>query len=290
MAGLQYTRHERISLKGHPELGEKWLQDRIAEDPAILGLGEVILLERERAQERAGRIDLLLTDPEQSRRYEVELMLGATDESHIIRCIEYWDIERRRYPAYEHCAVLVAEDITTRFLNVLGLIAGTVPLIAIQLNALKVGGSGIILDFVRVLDQRLLRRDDITEVPLQAVDRTYWIQKSAAPVIQIADDLLGLINKTADPQQKLNYNRHYIGLTDGTRSRNFIFFRPRKQYLRVIIPDGWNEERAARFDEAGLEAEQNDDKLVFNLSAADLVKHRALIETVIDEVVAAQTS
>jgi hypothetical protein len=33
-------------------------------------------------------------------------MLGATDESHIIRCIEYWDIERRRYPAYEHCAVL----------------------------------------------------------------------------------------------------------------------------------------------------------------------------------------
>jgi hypothetical protein len=181
-----------------------------------LGLGDVILLGRERTQERAGRLDLLLTDPEQSRRYEVELMLGATDESHIIRCIEYWDIERRRYPAYEHCAVLVAEDITTRFLNVLGLIAGTVPLIAIQLNALKVGENGIVLDLVRVLDQRLLRRDDVTEVPLQATDRSYWIQKSAAPIIQIADDLLGLINKTANPQQKLNYNRHYIGLTDGT--------------------------------------------------------------------------
>ena len=27
--------------------------------------------------------------------------------SHIIRTIEYWDIERRRYPAYEHVAVLV---------------------------------------------------------------------------------------------------------------------------------------------------------------------------------------
>ena len=30
------------------------------------------------------------------------------DESHIIRTIEYWDIERRRYPQYEHVAVIVA--------------------------------------------------------------------------------------------------------------------------------------------------------------------------------------
>ena len=30
---------------------------------------------------------------------------------------EYWDIERRRYPQYDHCAVLIAEDITSRFLN-----------------------------------------------------------------------------------------------------------------------------------------------------------------------------
>ena len=44
---------------------------------------------------------------EHSQRYEVELRLGATDEFHIIRCIEYWDIELRRYPSYEHIAVLV---------------------------------------------------------------------------------------------------------------------------------------------------------------------------------------
>ena len=31
--------------------------------------------------------------------------------------IEYWDIERRRYPQYEHSAVLIAEDVTTRFLH-----------------------------------------------------------------------------------------------------------------------------------------------------------------------------
>ena len=48
-------------------------------------------------------------------------------ESHIIRTIEYWDIERKRYPQYEHCAVLVAEDITSRFLNVISLFNGTIP-------------------------------------------------------------------------------------------------------------------------------------------------------------------
>ena len=124
MNQLTYIQHQSVSLKNHPEFNEKWLQDRIAEDPTILGLGEVVLIDRERPQERAGRLDLLLSSPEQDRRYEVELMLGATDESHIIRCIEYWDIERRRYPGYEHCAVLIAEDITSRFLNVIGLLAG----------------------------------------------------------------------------------------------------------------------------------------------------------------------
>ena len=105
---LKYSKPEPIYLKGNPEYSEKWLQDIIAEDPAVLGLGDVELIERERRQEKAGRLDLMLYDRERNTRYEVELMLGASDESHVIRCIEYWDIERRRYPGYEHCAVLVA--------------------------------------------------------------------------------------------------------------------------------------------------------------------------------------
>ena len=224
MTGLNYAKHELISLKSHPEFNEKWLQDRIAEDPTILGLGETVLLDRERPQERAGRLDLLLTSPEQDRRYEVELMLGATDESHIIRCIEYWDIERRRYPGYEHCAVLIAEDITSRFLNVIGLLAGTVPLVAIQLNALSVGDS-IVLNFVCVLDQRLLRRDDTSITKLQSVDRSYWVNKSREPIIQLADEILEFINEKAQTPQQLNYNKYYIGLSDGIRSRNFISFK-----------------------------------------------------------------
>jgi hypothetical protein len=116
---MKFVKPDRLSLKEHPELNERWVQDRIAEDPSLLGLGDLVLKDKERRQPHAGRLDLVFQDAEEDRRYEVEIQLGRTDESHIIRTIEYWDIERRRYPQYEHCAVIVAEDITSRFLNVI---------------------------------------------------------------------------------------------------------------------------------------------------------------------------
>jgi hypothetical protein len=131
---MSFTKPERIALKLHPELNERWVQELIASDPSILGLGELALRDRERMQPRAGRLDLLLQDLDTKRRYEVEIQLGATDEAHIIRTIEYWDIERKRYPQYDHCAVLVAEDITSRFLNVVALFNGMIPLIALQMH------------------------------------------------------------------------------------------------------------------------------------------------------------
>lgn len=88
------------------------------EDPSLLGLGELVVKDKERIQPRAGRLDFLLQDPETNRRYEVEVQLGKTDEAHIIRSLEYWDIERKRYPQYEHTAVIVAEDITSRYPNI----------------------------------------------------------------------------------------------------------------------------------------------------------------------------
>ena len=42
MTGLNYAKHQLISLKNHPEFNEKWLQDRIAEDPTIIGLADSI--------------------------------------------------------------------------------------------------------------------------------------------------------------------------------------------------------------------------------------------------------
>ena len=59
---IQFERAERLSLKAHPELDEKWVQDLIAKDPSILGLGDLEFRAKERIQPRAGRLDLLLQD------------------------------------------------------------------------------------------------------------------------------------------------------------------------------------------------------------------------------------
>lgn len=120
-------------------LDEKWLQDRIDEDPSLLGIGDLHVIRRERRQPSGGRIDFLLYDPDSETRYEVEIMLGTLNESHIIRTIEYWDIERQRYPSYDHRAVIVAEEITSRFFNVIRLLNRAIPMIALQLSAFAFG-------------------------------------------------------------------------------------------------------------------------------------------------------
>jgi hypothetical protein len=97
---------------GHDEY---WLRDRIFADPSVLGLGDLQFVGREKTQSQGGRLDLLLKNPEDDSMFEVELQLGATDESHIIRTIEYWDNEKRRWPNRSHTAVLVAEEMQTQY-------------------------------------------------------------------------------------------------------------------------------------------------------------------------------
>jgi len=184
-----YVKFESVSLKGHAEFNERWVQARIADDPSILGLGDVILKDKERIQPRAGRLDLLLQDAEDNHRYEVEVQLGSTDESHIIRTIEYWDIERKRYPQYEHTAVIIAEDITARFLNVISLFNGMIPLIAVQMSALKLDDH-LGLVFTKVLDQMTLGLVDDDEETQEPTDRAYWLERGSEKTVGMADGAL----------------------------------------------------------------------------------------------------
>lgn len=227
---MDFTKFETVSIKTHPQLDEKWVQARIAEDPSILGLGDVVLKDKERPQPKAGRLDLLLQEAESNRRYEVEVQLGPTDESHIIRTIEYWDIERRRFPQYEHTAVIVAEDITSRFLNVISLFNGMIPLVAIQMKALK-AGNNIGLVFTTVVDQMALGLVDEDEEVQEATDRAYWEQRGSKKTLAIADELLELA-RIHDKALELKYNKFYIGLAKTGQPSNFLIFRPKKGMLR----------------------------------------------------------
>ena len=228
---MEFAKFEKISIKNHPELNERWVQDRIADDPSILGLGDLILKDKERIQPRAGRLDLLLQDADSSRRYEVEVQLGSTDESHIIRTIEYWDIERKRYPQYEHTAVIVAEDITSRFLNVVSLFNGMVPLMAIQMNALKNAGQ-VGLFFTTVVDQMTLGLIDEDEETQEVTDRAYWENRGSPITVGMVDSIFNLI-KQLDDNLELKYNKFYIGMAKDGQPLNFIIFRPKKSFIRI---------------------------------------------------------
>lgn len=233
MKNMTYIKPERISLKDHPDFDQKWAQERIAEDPKILGLGDLVVKDKERVQPKGGRLDLLLQDPETNRRYEVELQLGPTDETHIIRTLEYWDIERKHYPQYNHAAVLIPEDITSRFLNVIGLFNGFIPLIAIQMNGVRVGDNLSLL-FTTVLDEPALGLVDEDEGVVEVTDRAYWEQRATKETLQLADRILDLI-RAFEPKIDLKYNKFYIGLTLGNRTNNFVSFVPQKAAIRVEI-------------------------------------------------------
>lgn len=280
---LSYTEHEAVSLKNHPEFNEAWLQGVIADNPLVLGLGDLLLIQKERIQESRGRLDLLLAD-ESDARYEVELQLGATDESHIIRCIEYWDVERRRYPGYDHVAVLVAEDVTSRFLNVLGLLAGTIPLVVLQLDALKVG-SNLVLDFVKVLDQRDLRIDDVGEVAVPA-DRNYWKKKRGTAPLRIVDEMLELVNSHVKNKQELNFTRSHIGLKSGGRVDNFVVFYLRNKFVHARFRLSEPKPVLDLLEEAGLEARiRGKNRLTVTLRSDDVTEHKEMLDEVVQRAV-----
>lgn len=222
---------EKISLLNHPEYTEKVIQEMIADDPSMIGLGDLVLKDKERPQPRAGRLDLLMQDGETNRRYEIELQLGRTDESHIIRTIEYWDIERKRYPQYDHCAVIIAEDVTSRFLNVVSLFNGFIPLVAIQMNAYKFGDE-VGLVFTKVLDELPLGLVDEDEEVQEVTDREYWLKRGTETTVKMADQMLQLINSFKEGYE-LKYNKFYIGLAKNGQTNNFAIFRPKKSYLNI---------------------------------------------------------
>jgi hypothetical protein len=276
---------EPISLKNITNFSESVLRDMIVNDPAILGLGELEVKDKERRQSGAGRLDILLRDPESEERYEVELQLGKTDESHIIRCLEYWDIERRRYPQYDHIAVLIAEDITSRFLNVISLFNGFIPLIAVKMTAFIINGqTKPILSFVKVIDKVDLGMEDTEETIEPPADRPYWVKKASEEIVSLVDDCKSIL-KTISPNLDLKYNRYYIGITESGPTNNFVVFRPKKAFVRVEAKFGRNQLEQLdtwgnRLTVAGLvvlPGGKADGKLNFRLTKQDLEQHRDLV-------------
>ncbi|MCS3764970.1 hypothetical protein [Bradyrhizobium centrosematis] len=275
--------------KAHPQrlkslgLGEVWLQQQIASDPSLLGLGDLTVFQREKTQPTGGRIDFIMSDAPNETRYEIEIMLGATDPSHIIRTIEYWDMERQRAPLLEHRAVIVAEEITSRFFNVIRLLNRAIPMIAIQLSAFQFGDE-IVLQFIRVLDTyEFGGEEDEESSGSELADRPYWEKRSRPEALAAVDAVVSLISKTGS-EPKVTYNRTHIAV--GTSGYYFAWFYPRKiaPHCPVRFKVG-PEQRAAlvaRIEEAGLEAENRGQASIQMFLKPDQIRqHGALLEEVL---------
>lgn len=260
---MEYKKAQPVKLR---DVGkdEKWLQDRINDDPSILGLGELSVYRRERIQTSKGRIDFILADPEDNTiRYETEIMLGTLNESHIIRTIEYWDVERRKYPDLTHCAVIIAEDITNRFFNVISLMNKAIPIIAIQLNAFTFE-KNLFLNFVKVLDLAESNVDE-DEGPQEIVDRNYWDARANTSSMKIFDRLIEVVRTVSEP--RITYNRGHIAI--GTSGRNFMWCHPRKKsYLYFELRVGENREQIMKkLEEAEVECNRHRNSEILNVKS-----------------------
>lgn len=275
---MEFHRAKHVSLRDDPARSERWLQELITKDPTLLGLGDLDVRDVERRQPRAGRVDLLLADPETRTRYVVEIQLSPTDESHIIRTIEYWDLEKRRYPQYDHVAVIVAENITSRFLNVVSLFNGFIPLIALQIQGLEVDGAFTIVT-TRVLDVMAIGLDEEDEGAV--VDRSYWEQKASSTSVKLVDHLVTDMVQAIEPGLQAKYNKHYIGLASGGIAKNFVTFRPRKQHVVAEFSIPRSDELTERLDQSGLEMLPYDMRwrnYRMRLTEQDIAEHEPEIE------------
>jgi hypothetical protein len=246
---LEYVKAKKISLKNHPQFNEKWLQLKIAEDPSILGLKDLRLIERERRVSSGGRIDLLLKDDSLNRLYEVEVQLGKTDETHIIRTIEYWDLEKRKNPSCEHRAVIVAEDITNRFFNVIYLMNLSIPIIVIQLSALEIDDK-IVLNFTKVIDTYEIPEDEISS-DSEIVGESFWQNKGFGAALDVMNEII-TIAKQIRIDMKVTYNKDHIAL--GTPRLNCIWFYLRKNNYCSIdmrVNEEYVEEAKNQLEEIG---------------------------------------
>lgn len=205
---------------------EYWLQDIIYANPEKLGLGNLIAIRKEKAQSSGGRLDILLKDPTDNTMFEVEVMLGETDPSHIIRSIEYWDNEKRKYPQRQHFAVLIAESFDRRYFNVIQLLSLTVPMIAIQADLLEVD-SDKILKFTKILDVYVEQEEE--DESNQVTEMT-WSEK-AEWTLEIAKKHLELLSEI-EKSIKLKFTQSYVSIV--INGKNYYMYDKRTKPNSVL--------------------------------------------------------
>lgn len=232
---------EKVALK-KAILNEKQLQEHIAKDPNVLDLGpsDLKAIGNEK-RTPFGRLDLLLHSQKYEEHYVVEIQLGEPDPSHIIRLLEYWDAEILAGDwEYEPYAVLVAENIIGgRHYDVLKLlIQKGIPLIAVNVTAVKQDDGAVGLSFAQVLSPP--EETESSSVPQNTPGD--WEKKHGENIVTLATKMCEEFGV------KPNFTKNYVGMEDPKEGRNarcVIYAKKRDNAieLRVFLPQSevWDE-------------------------------------------------
>ncbi|MGH9893374.1 MAG: hypothetical protein ACREA0_15575, partial [bacterium] len=213
---LTFVKSSPVSLAGHHDYDEAWLEQLIKSDTGLLGLGSVDVIASQVHQAK-GRVDLLLRDEKNEVVYVVELMLGDLDESHIVRTIEYWlkERERQSHKDYELVAVLAAERVLeSRFVDVVRFLSRQMPFLLMEISALQVE-SRLTLKFTKVFDGRRAEAEAVSVTP--EATRESWIEAGSLETVSLAEKFVEML-KEINPSISLTFRQYFLGLRIGNRA------------------------------------------------------------------------
>jgi len=90
-------------------------------------------------------------------------------------------------------------------------------------------------------------------------------------------EVFELLNTEGSKPWHPNYNRYYIGVTDGSKSSTFVFIRPRKKFLHLRLQFAGHEEWLERIEDAGLTANLHNGRLIITIQPGGAKKHADLL-------------
>ena len=275
---LTFVKSQPLSLADHPDYDEAWLEQLIKSDTALLGLGSIDVVTSQIHQAK-GRLDLLCRDEKNEVIYVVELMLGALDESHIVRTIEYWlrERDRKSHEDYELVAVLAAERVLeSRFVDVVRFLSRQMPLLLMEISALQVENR-LTLKFTRVFDGRRAEAEAVSPTP--EASRESWIEAGSPETVSLAEEFAEML-KEINASISLSFRQQFLGLRIGNRASNFMTFQPKRQFLKVWARTARAVAFAKNLKEIGIEVLSSSDAewVGFRVTPPQFEQHRSLLK------------
>ena len=114
---------------------------KIIENPAILGVGNVRVIDPVEGYLGSGNTYLLLSDFDQKRCYAVLVKRRCNNTEDLHRVIKFSNLMRMRVPSHEHCADLVAEEFNADLIDRAATLCGIIPIAVIKMEVCKQSDS-----------------------------------------------------------------------------------------------------------------------------------------------------